>query len=346
MISAFNSLKGILALMIFVHHLNLYKGGGSLAVAVFFMLGGFLSTIGYKEKVVSSSFNYKNYLIGKAVKFYPMHLLLLLATVPLMFYGGHHLLKNLCILGINATLIQSWIPVQAVYFSGNAVSWYLSDTLAFVAMFPFLFRWMLLGSKRSKILVISSIATIYVLLWIFLPRDYTHRFFYISPIFRVIDYMVGMSAALCYLEVKDHHRVKEYVSKYLRQLNLLACICIAALMAISFANEQVLLHSVVYIPIGAILLIITPLTGGGILRISILQKFGAISFAFFLVHQVCIRYLHIILRKLDCDDIYILAPIAFILTTIASYFLTYKFDKSISLWLKNKILNRQSTTVQ
>lgn len=263
MIGAFNSLKGILALMIFVHHLGLYKGGGSLAVAVFFMLGGFLSTLGYKEKVLSDSFNYKNYLIGKAVKFYPMHWLLLLVAVPLILYGGHHLLKNLCILGINASLLQSWIPIQTIYFSGNAVSWYLSDTLAFVAVFPFILRWMLSGSKQSKILVASCIAVIYILFWFLLPQDYTHRFFYINPIFRVVDYIVGMAAALCYLYLIDNLCVKEWVSKHLLQLNLLACVCFAVLIAISFANEQVVLHSAVYIPISAIFLVIIALTGGG-----------------------------------------------------------------------------------
>lgn len=61
---------------------------------------------------------------------------------------------------------------------------------------------------------------------------------------------------------------------------------------------------------------------------------------------MCLRYLHLILGKIGYDEIYIVAPIAFILTTIVSYILTYKFDNIISLWLKNKILNRQSTTVQ
>ena len=177
MIGAFNSLKGILALMIFVHHLDLYKGGGSLAVAVFFMLGGFLSTLGYRDKIVSRSFNYKNYLIRKGIKFYPMHWLLLLVAVPFIFDGYHHLLKNFCILGINATLLQSWIPLPIVYFSGNAVSWYLSDTLAFVAVFPFILRWMLSGSKQSKILVVIAIAAIYALCWIFFlkitPTDFS-----------------------------------------------------------------------------------------------------------------------------------------------------------------------------
>lgn len=274
MIGAFNSLKGILALMIFVHHLDLYMGGGSLAVAVFFMLGGFLSTLGYREKVVSDSFSYKTYLIGKAVKFYPMHWLLLLAAVPLMFYGGHHLLQNICILGINASLFQSWIPIPSVYFSGNSVSWYLSDTLAFVVVFPFILRWMLSGTKQSKILVATGIVTIYAFCWIFLPQEYTHRFFYISPIIRVIDYMVGMVAALFYLEVKDKKCVKDFVSTHLTQLNLFACICFAALIAISFANEQVVLHSMVYMPIVVILLIIIALTGGVSYRYLFFKSLG------------------------------------------------------------------------
>lgn len=71
-----------------------------------------------------------------------------------------------------------------------------------------------------------------------------------------------------------------------------------------------------------------------------------ISFAFFLVHQVVLKYLHIILGKLECDEIYIIAPIAFILTLVTSYILTFKFDKKISVWLKKILVNRQSMTVQ
>lgn len=262
MIGAFNSLKGVLALMIFVHHLGLYNGGGSLAVAVFFMLGGFLSTLGYRDRISAPNFSYKNYIWGKAVKFYPMHWLLLLVAAPLMFYGGGYLLKKLCVLGINASLFQSWIPIQSVYFSGNAVSWYLSDTLAFVAVFPFLLRWMLEESVKSKILTAIVISVTYVVLWIILPQEYTHRFFYISPIFRVVDYMVGMAAALYYLEIKDRQVVQEIVQKRLISLHLLSWICFIGLVALSFANELLVLHSVVYMPLSSMLLIIIALTGG------------------------------------------------------------------------------------
>ncbi len=345
MIGAFNSLKGILAIMIFVHHLELYHGGGSLAVAIFFTLGGFLSTLGYKDRVSSPDFSYKNYILGKAIKFYPLHWLLLMVAIPLMFHETSWLLQDFCILGINASLLQSWVPIQMVYFSGNAVSWYLSNTLSFVVVFPFLLRWMLNGSKASKIVVTIGIIIIYVLSWIFLPQDYTHRFFYIHPMFRIVDYIVGMVMALGYLKIKDKVVIKNYVSNHLTQFWLLSCICFIALVIISLADDQLILHSVVYTPLVCILLIIISLSGGG-LQMSILQKFGSISFAFFLVHQMCIRYLHIIFNRVGCDEIYIVAPVAFIFTTIASYFLTYKFDKKVGTWLKKILINRQSMTVR
>ena len=346
MIGAFNSLKGILAIMIFVHHIGLYRGGGSLAVAIFFTLGGFLSTLGYKDQVSSPDFNYKNYIVGKAIKFYPLHWVLLTIAIPLMFYRTSCLLQNLCVLGINASLLQSWVPIKSVYFSGNAVSWYLSDTLAFVAVFPFLLRWMLNGSKMSKIVVTMSILIIYILFWIFLPQEYIHRFFYISPLFRIVDYALGMAVALLYLQMKDLESVKEYMANHVNLLHLTIWMCFFVLIFFSFTNEYFILHSIIYAPLITIMITLIALSGGGILQMSILQKFGSISFAFFLVHQLCIRYLHIIFNRVGYDEIYIVAPVAFIFTTIASYFLTYKFDKKISIWLKQRLINRQSMTVQ
>lgn len=346
MIKAFNSLKGILALMIFVHHLGLYRGGGSLAVAIFFVLGGFLSTLGYKDRIFSPDFSYKDYMIGKCIKFYPMHWLLLLFAIPFIILNKNSVVESLCLFGINASLMQSWIPIKSVYFSGNAVSWYLSDTLAFVAVFPFLLRWMLNGSSKSKAVVSISIILAYVLLWVFMPQEYTHRFFYINPIFRLVDYMVGMAAALYYLNIKDKESVKNVTENKTILLHLLSLVSFVGLLALSELDKQLVLHSVIYMPLVCILLISIALSRGGYLQSHILQKFGSISFAFFLVHQMCIRYLQAVLGNLGYDSIYILAPLAFIITTFVSYFLTYTFDKKISSWLKRKILNRQSMTVQ
>lgn len=63
MIKSLTSLRGIFILFIFFHHcLNIYPGGGSMAVAFFFVLGGFSMTLGYKERVLNSEFSYKQYM--------------------------------------------------------------------------------------------------------------------------------------------------------------------------------------------------------------------------------------------------------------------------------------------
>ena len=118
MIKSLTSLRGIFILFIFLHHcLNLYPGGGSMAVAFFFVLGGYSMTLGYYDRVLKTDFNYRQYLLRRYVKFYPLHWICMLFAVPLMV-----LLKekfNFSILLANASLLQTWIPLRDYYFSFN-----------------------------------------------------------------------------------------------------------------------------------------------------------------------------------------------------------------------------------
>lgn len=262
MIKEFNALKGILAMMIFIHHLQLYDGGGSLAVAMFFMLGGFLSVLGYKEKILKAGFSYKNYIIGKAIKFYPLHWLLLIVTLPLSLYGSKHLVAQLAIMGINASLLHSWIPIAKVYFSCNAVSWYLSDTIAFVAIFPFVLKWMITASSNQKSIISFAIVLVYSIAWITIPDDYVHRFFYINPIFRFLDFAVGMVASLFYLRLKENRSTSGYLTKNHNILMIVRIGCFIALVAMSCLSAKYTLHAVLYMPIEVVLLILIALMGG------------------------------------------------------------------------------------
>ena len=86
-----------------------------MAVAFFFVLGGFGLTLGYKDKVEKSDFSYKQYISRRIIKIYPLHWICLLATLPLVLLSFN--VKQIPVLAINAALIQTWIPVKAVYFS-------------------------------------------------------------------------------------------------------------------------------------------------------------------------------------------------------------------------------------
>lgn len=123
--------------MIFCHHIGIFEAGGSCGVSFFLVLSGFVMAKGYGEKVRSSGFSYGRFMGKRLLRLYPLHLVCLcVAAVMQLAAEGCEaqwgwLLPNLC-------LVQSWIPLPSVYFSGNAVSWCLADLLFFYALFPWL----------------------------------------------------------------------------------------------------------------------------------------------------------------------------------------------------------------
>ena len=84
MIKSLTSLRGIFILFIFFHHcLDIYPGGGTMAVTFFFVLSGFSLTLGYKDRVLQPEFCYTQYITRRCIKFYPLHWLCLLsAAIP------------------------------------------------------------------------------------------------------------------------------------------------------------------------------------------------------------------------------------------------------------------------
>lgn len=138
------ALRGIFIIMILLHHLNLYNGGGSLGVAFFFMLGGFALSLGYYDKVCKPDFTILPYIRRRCEKFFPLHWLCLIAILPLsllpIIQGAGEIKATIATLIPNLFLLQSLIPIKSVYFSFNAVSWYLSATMILAILYPFIVK--------------------------------------------------------------------------------------------------------------------------------------------------------------------------------------------------------------
>lgn len=341
----FTSFKGLLALIVFLHHIELVDGAGDLAVCLFFTISGFLSAIGYHKRIFEPDWSYASYLSGKIIRFYPMHWLLTFSLIPLILCTSDSLSAQFALLPVNLSLLQSLIPISRVYFSWNAVSWYLSDTIIFVALLPLILRWLSRATTKGKIIVWTTAFSLYALLWCILPSGYTHAIFYIHPFVRLLDYAVGVQCGLLYMTLLRKEHLLKHVERNRNLYQLGGWALFTSLFCLSFVPSELSLHSVIYLFPACALLIIMAINGGGILQNTYLQWFGSISFAFYLTHQVTLRYVHFLLGKVDCDIIYISAPLAFILTTAASYYLTYHIDKNIGLWLKRNSALR-STTVR
>ena len=263
MIKSLTSLRGIFILFIFFHHLGMYNGGGTMAVAFFFVLGGFAMTLGYKDKIVGVDFDYRQYLTRRCIKFYPLHWLCLLSValpILLRHYDKLYLVRDFC---LNVVLLQTWIPIESVYFSFNAVSWYLADTMFFAVVFPFVFRWISRATPQRKGVIAGALAAIYVVVAVLIPENKYHAILYISPYMRLMDFVLGIYLALGYLKLKE--RPVEKWNNTLSQIAILILIVLLVAQSCVLTENARLFAPVYWLPV-ALLIVVASLSeriGGG-----------------------------------------------------------------------------------
>ena len=341
MIKSLTSLRGIFILFIFLHHAGLYPGGGTMAVAFFFVLSGFSMTLGYREKVFLPDFSYKQYLVRRGIKFYPLHWITLLVDIPLV------LMSTLFwwlvpVFFVNAALLQTLVPVEEVYFSYNAVSWFLADILFFAVLFPFLLKGICRSTTKKRIALFALLMVLYgVLAWI-VPTDFRHAVFYISPYVRILDFIFGILLGLCYLDIRTK-RPSYNIKRWLP----LAAVCILILLLVAesyFLNAEVQLFAPVYWPLVAMLILCAALPQNGELRIlenRILIRLGECSFTIFLVHRLVLRYMALLV---GIDNVYLNAAVCLLLTILISLLIDRFILTPVSQWLRRKL--QPSTTAQ
>ena len=300
MIKELTSLRFILILVIFFHHaLPNYPGGGDMGVACFFVLSGFCYALGYGRKVKAADFDYRGFIKSRLAKFYPLHWITLLAAIPISLYAGLGW-KNGVVLGLNGLLLQSWIPLSAVYYSFNGVSWFLSDMVFLVAVFPFLSR--ALDRRTGRWMLLLPASALYCILCIWTPADLRNSVLYINPVVRLCDFTVGILAGMWYLRLKENVSVTESVQRHKTLLRIVSVASFLGLLSMSvFIPEQYTLIAFIFWPIAVVMLVCVSLNPGGLLSTPLLQRLGQISFPFYMVHQLVIRYISILSDKADLN---------------------------------------------
>jgi peptidoglycan/LPS O-acetylase OafA/YrhL len=332
--------------------MSVFPAGGGLGVVFFFVLGGFAMTLGYHQKVFQPEFRYGNYLAKRASKFYPLHWICLLAVLPLCFDSFSWLTFS-----FNVALLHSWVPIEEFYFSYNSLSWYLANTLFFAVIFPFLFKWITHSSKLSKWVSVIVLVLAYILLALYIPDNQKHAILYVNPIVRLLDFIVGVSAGLLFLKIKENQSVKSMLTKHSKLLNWLVFILIAVVVVqsiIGYLLDIKFCFPLLW-PLIVTIIIITSLLGwskrsGLIIRNKYLVKLGDYSFSFYMLHLIIIRYLYKFIRPSLClltDNRYflqiMLLIVCFVTTLLFTIIIHNYINKPVTQWLTRKI--QRSTTV-
>ena len=184
MIETLQALRFIFVLMIFMSHFT-YKGicafdaGGDCGVSFFFILSGFVLSLGYGSRIREGTFSYGRFMQRRLWKIYPLHLLCLL-----FFLVASRSDFDLTVL-FNALLLQSWVPDPNYYFSCNSVSWFLSSLLFCYLVFPFAYR-------RMSVWLTLVVFSACVLTYFVVPEEKVNAILYVYPLVRFVDFYIGM----------------------------------------------------------------------------------------------------------------------------------------------------------
>ena len=149
MIVTLQSLRFVFVMLIFLSHfsyqdIEALDAGGDCGVTFFFLLSGFVCSLGYGTKIETGQFSYFRFLWRRIRKFYLLHLLCLVFFLVVSMSSID--VKVL----LNLLLLQSWVPDSDYYFSCNSVSWFLSSLLCCYLLFPLIYRHL---SKMAKLIL-------------------------------------------------------------------------------------------------------------------------------------------------------------------------------------------------
>ena len=204
-------LRGYAMILIFLSHSNLGSNNyniyyttllGAMGVSLFLILSGYLLL----ERHHAEKLSFGKYFHRKLKKIYPLHMITLLIAVafslrPLL--QGKALTLNWISLILNAFLIHSFVPNSEIYYSFNAVSWYLSVNLFLICVSPLVLRFWKCITKNKHVLLILFFLFFIEIIWCYLScffigsnQDWLGNrklqwLVYIFPLARLVDFLIG-----------------------------------------------------------------------------------------------------------------------------------------------------------
>lgn len=357
-IAPLTSLRFIFALFVFLSHLGFLSQGrndvfswlfdhvfyeGYIGVSFFFMLSGFVLALNYKNKISTKQISIRQFMAARIARIFPMHFITLLVAIPLTYsvlrpIDGMWVAKLIS----NGLLVQGFIPVQELCFSFNIVSWSISDELFFYCMFPLLILFgNKIGMKKSGIVLLILVIT-NILLFFLLPGQLHHIFLYVSPFVRIIDFIIGIALFEVFWWLKNKPTAWNF--SYLEWGSVLLFILFFSLH--EFVPEG-LRYSIFYWPAMCMILLVFAFQKGAISRFlscRIMVFLGEISFSFYLIHWLAIRYIGIVNKRFFSYEEGILFALAIFVFSLVASAISYQWiEQPAGKWIKKVLIRKDNT---
>ncbi len=317
----FQGLRGLACILVFISHCTLVKNRyglsatmwlGSFGVEIFILLSGFLLMLQHENETL----DFRDLIKKRLSKIMLLHIVTLFLTIPFSLKEILSLdIKAILTLFFNLLLLHAWVPNTAFYFSFNMVSWYLCLVLFFAAVSPIVLKIARsLSALKSGAVCIGIILFEFVLAILVQQMSIAHWILYICPIVRLGDFFIG---ALAYNLFKGIKNSKFTISYHKIAYCGLIIACGVSFFSL-FSDSEIFSVAVWIIPV---ILILIGLVKGNSHTLSLLFNnsflifMGRISFEFFLIHQIVIRYIKLISSYIQYEGVLIYLP-AFVISII------------------------------
>jgi len=173
---------------------KIFLSNGYLAVALFFLLSGFILAYTYENQIVSIR-NRLHFFEARFARIYPVYLLSLILAY--WFEQGLQLKTRIAVL----SMVQAWNPLTSITGAWNYPAWTLSVEAFFYICFPFALPWLsrqsnaVLRSMSAVFLLISVLAHTPVMGLGLVPACQWIPL----PILRLPEFLLGVVLGLCFL---------------------------------------------------------------------------------------------------------------------------------------------------
>lgn len=334
MIKPLSSLRFFFAILVFMVHIGLFKV--AIGHAFFIVLSGFILTMVYEGRLLRKEISWGNFLSKRLIRIYPLHILTLLLAIPVSMYIFNNIFLGIIMLGFNIFFLQTLIPNINFYFSFNGVSWNAADLMIFYAFFPFLIHlFSKLSLKKFSFFMLFIVMCIIISMQ-YVPSRLYHYVFYISPFLRIFDFIFGIYLFKWTTLLSARPKYKAATMMEIGVILLL-------ILWYGFANlnSEVLRpysYSVfLWLPISLIIIVFymdAGLISRKILSTKLMVTLGGISYSFYMVHHLVIRYAAYINDSyLHYRQNFIYYSICFLIALLLAYLSNRYFE---SLFYKKK----------
>lgn len=331
MIPTLTSLRFVFALLVFGAHCYVIDSffdahffkEGFVGVSFFFVLSGFIIAYNYQQKLQEKQIDRRTFWVARVARVYPLHWLTLLLAAALGNYvvaaDGTDWLKHFL---ASFTLTNAYIPRADYFFSFNSPAWSLCCEQLFYGCFPFLVPLAQNGKRLLGVFFLMAVAVVTGMY--FTPEEAIKGYWYVNPLTRFPDFIVGMLLYRAYIRLKD----VPLSPRMGTWMEIVAVIFFLSFYLYAAEVPKVYRYSCYYwLPVSAVLMAFALQKGclSRLLSHRLLVIGGEISYSFYLLHLfVLLTYAEWQKTAEHPVAWYVSVPLLFALVTVLSL-LSYRY---------------------